>query len=376
MTIIILSIIAALTALVWLTGTILPWAMVLLVFAWPIAVFTGLLQGEGLGVTVLLHRAMSHASLRIKARWLDLLLLWLARSGGAVGKEWALNHIKHHPTAGTPYDSYSPNVAMVLGTRPVKEPRYKRIHRLWGLRPVVRTRKVFRKILLLGPKPDRSVMFPPLRKPSLLRFRYDNTMAYFNSTTYRTVDDPGFMERLADQYPEVRRGLTATARYDWAEDYCNRVWRARWIDGAIFAISLLPLAIWLGPVWGPVAVVVLTPLMVLLKINFYLQFGYDVNYWGHMGKNGLPDWCNITGLRMLYTFFLWGECWHEQHHDKPSARFHDKWDPGWWFIKWCYRHDWVGDIMVAEPTGVPREYRLIRYDPRRQDEPERQLIAA
>jgi len=327
MTIIVILIATCTSALVALIGS--PVLAVLL----PILTMGVFFIGEGIAVTDFYHRDLSHGVLRIKARWLQHFMLWFGRSGGAKVGEWVRNHIVHHEKVGTQWDPYTPKVTMISGV-------------------------------------------PAIRKPRLWWPRFDNTKAYYGASRWRD-ENPSFMEELIERSETVRRGLARLAEYEWAEAVYNRVWLARLIDGAVFAIVLLPLAIHLGWLWGTLAILVLTPVLVVLKIYLYLDAGYKVNWDGHR-LAGLIDWVNVAIHRMIYSLWLLGEGWHEGHHDLPSARFHKYFDPGWWFAWVGIKFGWIDRVYVSvpKPDGGPREYIRVRYDKPAADEVENELVAA
>lgn len=285
------------TLMVWLSGSMT------LAFVWVILIAATWIIGETFATTVFSHRCLTHGAWLPKARWYVQFWLFWSRSGMVKFWEWVQNHARHHVEVDTENDSYTPNAHMT------------------------------------------AIDYPPLPRPGLLRCWY-NAVAY-TRTSKLLEREPWRLEQLAAEHEEVSSALRRLDALKWARKSYGSVWFGFILNLSLFTAASIPLAARLGGWWIPGVLVVTPWLMIGLKAYLYVQGGYIINYFGHQADSD-PYQSNIPWWIMLITLFVFGEGWHELHHDAPfSARFHRWLDPGWWLIRVSKWLGLAGDIVVA-----------------------------
>jgi fatty-acid desaturase len=287
---------------------------------WMAAVTAAWILLETLATTVYVHRRLTHGTYRFRSQRVELFWLWWVRSGGVKYWEWVINHAWHHLFTDTPRDSYTPNAH----------------------NPVTDT--------------------PPLPPPRPWRFT-DNAVSY-NRNLRHLKENPEAIDELRED-DTARRTLERLDELEWAKPVYGRTVRALLINWGIFTMAVLPLVMTFGLWWvRPFLLLALPWAMIGLKVYLYLLGGYIINYYGHQAGSE-PYQTNVPWWLMILTLFMMGEGWHELHHDMPgSAMLHPALDPGWWVIKFMYRRGWIDEVFVAKATGTPRQYELVRYDPK------------
>ncbi len=309
-----LVITSVLAVLTWSTHS-LTLAITLLAVTWFLV-----LLFETLAVTIMLHRFLTHGSIRFRNKTAIKFWLWFARSGGVTYYQWVIIHAWHHAYVDTTWDSYTPNYTNELTGQ------------------------------------------PPLKAPWPWNF-------WMNAQSYRKmwfwIDSHDYeLQELANTTPAVRLALERLEMIAWAKKDYTRVWRGQVIAILIFVIAAVPLAIWTDS-WLAIVMITLVPGVLFgLKVALYLYGGQIINYWGHRAA-GEQHQSDIPWIYLIFTFGMMGEGWHELHHDEQrNARFHRVWDIGWWCIVVMYHLLLIDSITVAVPTQVPRQYLLRNYHPK------------
>ena len=284
-------------------------------------VFVFYMVMETSAVTVFLHRFITHGS------WKPVnptgpfirFCLWWARSGGVEYWVWARNHRWHHEHTDTPMDCYTPQEDNPYTHQPK----------------------------LKAPRPWNFPM---------------NGLSYRNFSNWLKKNMKQWTDLVASNENAARTQANIDS-LEWAKETYGALGRANLINLVVFAIIAVPQAMQIGG-WKGLLFYVIAPEAILgNKFVLYLLGGYFINYYGHLAESLFGHQSNIPWYIMLITLFMFGEGWHEFHHDAQySARFHPWLDPGWWEICVCVACHLIerSSVVVAEPVkDEPRTFRLV-----------------